>query len=83
MILVPNSNFDIYKVSIWLEELHDRRVLVTEMFNKMKEHMKRKINSIQTVAKIEQLSQLVTNKMELLSKNHKRQQIFRKIKCIS
>ena len=40
---------------------------MTEMFNKKKELIKKKINSIQIVAKIDQLSQLVTKKMELLA----------------
>ena len=41
---------------------------MTELFNKMKEHITRKITSMEIAAKIDQLSQLVSQKMELLIK---------------
>ena len=41
---------------------------MTELFNKMKDHITRKITSMEVAAKIDQLSQLVRQQMELVIK---------------
>ena len=65
-VCLTNWHSITYQVSIWLEQLHDRRVEVTDMFNKMKDHLRKKMKSIQIVANIDHLSQQVEKKLEQL-----------------
>ena len=55
-----------YKVSLWLEQLHDIREEVTKSFNRMKSLLTKKVESMSVLVKIEELSQMVSEKMLFL-----------------